>query len=922
MPIGYVESARARDGFADRRGQRRWPRVILAESSELSSGIEPQAAMETCVRATARVLGLSDVVLWLHDSSAEVLRLGAVVPSDELSTDKMILPVEDSVSGSVLRSGQPFVTHQLIKHPLWKSALPHADPPQSGLFVPFFYRGRALGVVAAVSARERIFSTEEIQLVEALAAQVAVALENARLYENASRQARSLATILVVNKRLALGPQLDETLTVITGEAARLLGVEAAGLRLLEGDVLIRGASYGPAEAIMVRERLGVGESLSGRVVKEDRPILSTNLTDDLRHDPLHRAGARAQGLHAWLGVPLRGRTGVVGVLFVGDTGERRFELADIQMLEAFGDQAAIAIENARALHQEQERRQQVEAIRDMTAVLTRELDLRKLLGAMTSSAATLVDSVTGTVFLWDEGSQVLLLGARHGVGEWAEGVRLGLGEGIVGTAAARREAVIVNDYRSSEYAHPLFVERTSVTAGLAQPILYQGQLIGVMTVGREAGTRAYTRQDEKLLRIFADQAAIAIQNARLHEATNRRAEQLAAVNDLSRRLSTVLDVQELAREILVAVETLIPGAVGRFWERVSDDESLRLVSSLGLRKPTGRGLTRLSAGEGLMAIAAGGREPVCCRDVARDPRFLNKNWAAEEGLASCIFVPLVYDERVYGILSIFTRTVHDFSDDEVQLLRSFADHAAVAIENARLYRELGDREHRLHDLVGRLLLAQEEERRRVAYDVHDGLAQVAAAAHQHLEAFASDYRPRSTRTRQELDGARELAQLTVKEARRVIADLRPTALDDFGLAIALRKETEALRAHGWDITYKEALGQGRLPTTVETTLFRVAQEALENARKHAQTTRAHLGLERRRNIVRLEVRDWGRGFQPSTIQASTGPSERVGLPGMHERIAWLGGRCTIRSRPGAGTRIVVEVPLPKVDAGGNHRGH
>src|SRR5207248_4816447 len=219
---------------------------------------------------------------------------------------------------------------------------------ESGVFVPFSYRERPLGVLVALSARERHFAHQDVELVEVLAAQVAVAIRNARLYEDAWRQARQLATILVVNKRLALGPELAEILSIITEEAARLLGVETAGLRLREGDELVRAASYGPAEAIMVRERLPIGDSLSGRVAKEDRAVISSDLAQDQRHDPAHQAQARAHGLRAWLGIPPRGREGVAGVLFVADRSKRVFDQAEIQMLEAFADQAAIAIDNSR----------------------------------------------------------------------------------------------------------------------------------------------------------------------------------------------------------------------------------------------------------------------------------------------------------------------------------------------------------------------------------------------------------------------------------------------------------------------------------------------------------------------------------------------------------------------------------------------
>jgi PAS domain S-box-containing protein len=242
-------------------------------------------------------------------------------------------------------------------------------------------------------------------------------------------------------------------------------------------------------------------------------------------------------------------------------------------------------------------------------------------------------------------------------------------------------------------------------------------------------------------------------------------------------------------------------------------------------------------------------------------------------------------------------------------IVRDITERRRADEERARLYGELAEREQRLEGLVGRLLLAQEEERRRIAYDIHDGLAQVAAAAQQHLEAFTAYCRPRSARARHELEQALELSCRTVREGRRVIAGLRPTVLDDFGLAQALRLEVEALNADGWAVSYRDAIGPERLPPMIENALFRVGQEALRNVRKHAGATRVHVSLYRRGVGVRLAIQDWGRGFRPAGVVAN-GPSERVGLAGMQERIALVGGRCVVTSSPGAGTRVRVDVPV------------
>ena len=224
---------------------------------------------------------------------------------------------------------------------------------------------------------------------------------------------------------------------------------------------------------------------------------------------------------------------------------------------------------------------------------------------------------------------------------------------------------------------------------------------------------------------------------------------------------------------------------------------------------------------------------------------------------------------------------------------------------------QLAEREREFKNLVGKLVAAQEEERRRVAYEIHDGVTQIATATHQRLQALASTRSPDVKPEPGELELVLKLAQRTVKEARRVIEGLRPSALDDFGLATAIRQTVEELGKEGWEVDCEEALGEGRLSPEIETALFRIAQEALTNVRKHAGTTKVRIKLERLQGKVRLEVRDEGSGFDPSaTSENGGGPGEKVGLSSMRERVRLLGGEVEIRSHPGAGTTVVAEVPL------------
>jgi signal transduction histidine kinase len=201
-----------------------------------------------------------------------------------------------------------------------------------------------------------------------------------------------------------------------------------------------------------------------------------------------------------------------------------------------------------------------------------------------------------------------------------------------------------------------------------------------------------------------------------------------------------------------------------------------------------------------------------------------------------------------------------------------------------------------------------------VAHEVHDGVTQLAHAAALRLDDLAERLAPGVPPTAADLADlarARDLARRAAADARRLIAGLRPEALDALGLAEAVRQEVAALRAEGWRADYAGGgPAPGRLPPAAEITLFRIAQEALTNVRKHAGPgARVRVRLAAARGGARLTVQDWGRGFDPAAAGAAAG--ERVGLVGMRERLALLGGALTVRSAPGRGTTVRAELPRP-----------
>ncbi|WP_421555953.1 sensor histidine kinase [Pseudomonas kitaguniensis] len=277
--------------------------------------------------------------------------------------------------------------------------------------------------------------------------------------------------------------------------------------------------------------------------------------------------------------------------------------------------------------------------------------------------------------------------------------------------------------------------------------------------------------------------------------------------------------------------------------------------------------------------------------------------------LPSVLQVPLRGgDGAAFGVLvlgnSVSLRAPEHEDSESLQLLATLL---AAHLENNRLLGTLQTRDRTLSDLVNRLLRAQEDERKRVAYDLHDGLAQTLAGLHQRLQGFAGRCPTLPGTLNADLQAILSLAQHSVGEGRQLIAGLRPTVLDDFGLFKALDKEADRLRDAGvgvqWTLAY-----EGRLPSQVEIALFRIGQEAINNVLKHAQASHVQLALQLHDDEASLRVIDNGQGFARDQ-HPGTEDAQHLGLATMHERASLLGGRLSCISALGRGAHLHARVP-------------
>jgi PAS domain S-box-containing protein len=274
-------------------------------------------------------------------------------------------------------------------------------------------------------------------------------------------------------------------------------------------------------------------------------------------------------------------------------------------------------------------------------------------------------------------------------------------------------------------------------------------------------------------------------------------------------------------------------------------------------------------------------------------------------------YVPIATGENVLGEIYIACPPEACFGDTRLQLLVSIGSQLAVAIENATLYEAVRRKEEASSTFLRQYIAAQEEERKRIARELHDEPAQLITGLALAIETASQMAANQNGDLRRALASANALTERVSTEIGRIIRDLRPTLLDDLGLLEALEFYADTrLRPLGIQVTSETVGTDGRLSPELETALFRVAQEGMSNIARHARAENVSLTLEFQDEFVAVDIEDDGQGFDVEATFARGQDGSPFGLMGMRERVDLLNGRLVVESRPGDGTSVRVRVPL------------
>ncbi|HET7855893.1 MAG TPA: GAF domain-containing sensor histidine kinase [Gaiellaceae bacterium] len=541
------------------------------------------------------------------------------------------------------------------------------------------------------------------------------------------------------------------------------------------------------------------------------------------------------------------------------------------------------------------EEHDRLRALLDAGLAVTSELSLDAVLQRLVETAAELTEARYAALGVIDRTGQGLErfivtgidLETQAAIGEDPHG------RGILGLLMRDAKPLRLKDLTEHPSSAGFPPHHPPMKTFLGVPILLRGVAYGNLYLTEKAGGAEFTSEDEELTKLLAAQAAVAVENARLYEAATRWSKQLESLNEVSTALASETDLHRVlelvARRLRELVDArLVLIALGE----PGGDLRIEVAAGEG-----GEGLTevRLSRERSKLGrvLERGHSERV---DSLIDDLEVDQEVARRMGVRTGLYIPLVVQGRTIGGISIHDKLGSDerFTDEDLRLAETFAPRVATAVDSSQRV---------ARDALRRVVAAQELERRRLARELHDETGQALTSILLGLKALEEARRDGDVG--EAAEDLRGLVVATLQDVRRLAVQLRPKALDDFGLVPALERLVDSFREQtGMTVELEARLGQDRLPGDVETALYRITQEALTNVVKHAQARRVSIVLTRRDGTVTALIEDDGRGFD------ETADSEGLGLLGMRERVELINGRLTVESTEGAGTSIVAEVPI------------
>jgi len=896
--------------------------------------------IESAVRLTGAEMGL------IYKQDGDFYRAAAIYgaspESIEVTKQNPILPGRQSATGRAVLERRVIHIKDVVEDPEYTWAGQQGVQVRTILAVPMLRENAVVGVIVTRRTRVQPFTDKQIELLTTFADQAVIAIENTRLFhelrESLQQQTATADVLKVISRSTS---DLQTVLDTLVESAARLCDADFSFIYQRIGDLFHLVASHGfSGEFIEFQKKnpipLGRG-SLTGRTALECRVVHIPDVLEDPEYT--WTKSIELARFRAMLGVPLL-REGIpIGVIALLRGTARPFTGKQIELVTTFADQAVIAIENARLFEEVQARTAELQesleyqtATAEVLGVISRSpTDVQPVFDAIASSAAKLCNALDAVVLRVD--GDMLRLVAHHGpmpIGD----VPLHCGT-VGGRAVIERRLIHVEDLQAEEVEYPEgseFAKRLGHRTTLSVPLLREGVAIGNIQVRRDE-VQPFSEKQIALLQIFADQAVIAIENARLFQEVQARTRELArsveeleSLGKVSQAVNSSLELDKVLPTILenACAMSYAGGGTVYVFDKTTGEFQLAAAHNMSEEHIAMVRAQPMRLNSVVVGECAARRQVVQIADLGRGPPSPLLDVLLRTGVRAILAVPLLHQAEVVGVLVVRRNQAGAFSPEIIRLVEAFAAQSAIAVENARLFGEIAQKSRELE-------IASQHKNQFVAnmsHELRTPLAAILGYAELMQEGF---YEPLGEKSLDALTRIRSNGKHLLGLINTVL-DIAKIESGQFTLNMAeyaiesvvetVRSATESL-AQNKKLTLKSEVAKS-LPIGLgdEQRLTQVLLNLVGNAIKFTDAGEVRVTAKAVNGHFNVTVADTGPGIPPaeqsrifeqfhqvdsSLTKAKSGTG--LGLAIAKQIVEMHGGRIWVESTLGKGSTFQMEVP-------------
>jgi signal transduction histidine kinase len=539
------------------------------------------------------------------------------------------------------------------------------------------------------------FSSDDLTTFESLGSNVAVGLEKARLFSDLERRMTEVDVLRWVGQAVNFTMDVDDLMELIYAQTSRVLDTSNFYIALhnVERGMLSFAFYVEDGERLYPDDEWPADVGLTGEIVRTGRPIVTEDYTQECLRLGIAPGGRPGR---AWMGMPLSAGDQVIGVMNVSSFDPAvTYSDEQLTIFSAIADQAAAILDKAHLYQEMEERARQLAALNEVGGVITSTLDLQAVLNLIMDKAVELLQAEAGSLVMVDLDTGELVFEVTAGPGSAdLVGTRLPPGTGVVGTVVQEGEPMIIKDAQTDDRWYQ-DLDSTFVTRSIiAVPMISRGEVIGVIELLNRRDFVPFDEDDARLLMAFAADAAIAIENARLFTQTDQalavRVEELSMMQRIDRELNATLNyrrVMDITLDWALRVTGADVGLVAAVVEMEDGSQGLRFLANRGYPEEvvSDREEKAWLLGQGIVGRVVRTGEPELVEDVQSDPDYVE----GVPGMMAQLTVPIQREEQIIGVIVLESSQEGRMGQEAVEFVIRLADHAAIAIENARLFEQV-----------------------------------------------------------------------------------------------------------------------------------------------------------------------------------------------------------------------------------------